>query len=47
MATKPMMMKPAGKTAAKKTAAFTPCKVCPNPAKCKALGKCMMAKTKK
>jgi hypothetical protein len=21
---------------------FTPCKGCPNPAKCKAMGKCMM-----
>jgi hypothetical protein len=26
----------------KKPVKFTPCKGCPNPAKCKALGKCMM-----
>jgi hypothetical protein len=26
----------------KKTTAFKPCKGCPNPAKCKAMGRCMM-----
>jgi hypothetical protein len=26
----------------KKPVKFTPCKGCPNPAKCKAMGKCMM-----
>jgi hypothetical protein len=26
----------------KKPMKFTPCKGCPNPAKCKAMGKCMM-----
>jgi hypothetical protein len=26
----------------KKAVKFTPCKGCPNPAKCKAMGKCMM-----
>jgi hypothetical protein len=26
----------------KKPVKFAPCKGCPNPAKCKALGKCMM-----
>ena len=25
-----------------KTPAFKPCKGCPNPTKCKAMGKCMM-----
>jgi hypothetical protein len=25
-----------------RTEKFTPCKGCPNPAKCKAMGKCMM-----
>lgn len=29
----------------KKPMKFTPCKGCPNPAKCKAMGKCM-AKSK-
>jgi hypothetical protein len=31
----------------KPTAKFTPCKGCPNPAKCKAMGKCMMNGGKK
>lgn len=26
----------------KKVVKFVPCKGCPNPAKCKAMGKCMM-----
>jgi hypothetical protein len=26
----------------KKPVKFTPCKGCPNPTKCKAMGKCMM-----
>jgi hypothetical protein len=26
----------------KKPVKFAPCKGCPNPAKCKAMGKCMM-----
>lgn len=26
----------------KKPAPFKPCKGCPNPAKCKAMGRCMM-----
>jgi hypothetical protein len=26
----------------KKPVKFTPCKGCPSPAKCKAMGKCMM-----
>jgi hypothetical protein len=26
----------------KKPVKFTPCKGCPNPAKCKTMGKCMM-----
>jgi len=30
----------------KKPVKFTPCKGCPNPAKCKAMGKCMMKATK-
>lgn len=41
---KVMMAKAPAKTAAKKTAAFKPCKGCPNPAKCKAMGKCMAKK---
>jgi hypothetical protein len=46
------MMKKDGKTAAKPMAykkggmVFKPCASCPNPAKCKAMGKCM-AKAKK
>ncbi len=34
--------KPAAKAAAKKPAPFKACSSCPNPAKCKAMGKCMM-----
>ena len=39
-----MMMAPAKKTAGKKAAPFKPCAVCPNKAKCSAMGKCMKAK---
>jgi hypothetical protein len=38
---KKVMMAKAPAKAAGKTAAFKPCKGCPNPAKCKAMGKCM------
>jgi len=31
----------------KPTTKFTPCKGCPNPAKCKAMGKCVMKGAKK
>jgi len=30
----------------KKPVKFTPCKGCPNPAKCKAMGKCMLKAAK-
>jgi hypothetical protein len=39
--------KPAAKSAAKKPAGFKTCASCPNPTKCKAMGKCMMAGKKK
>ena len=41
MMKKPMMMAKAPAKGAGKAAAFKPCKGCPNPAKCKAMGKCM------
>lgn len=40
---KVMAKKPMSKMAPK----FTPCKECPNPAKCKAMGKCMIKGAKK
>jgi hypothetical protein len=40
---KTMMAKAPAKAAGKK-AAFKPCAGCPNPAKCKAVGKCLAKK---